>query len=58
MTLEWIASRGYTMTGQDKPAVAAAIEDDACPPEVRAANNPPSHEPSNKKYQAMQAVLG
>ena len=59
-TLEWIASRGYTMTGYDKPAVAAAIEDDACPPEVREllVIRQAMSRASNKKYQAMQAVLG
>jgi DNA polymerase len=59
-TLEWIASRGYRMEGYDKPAVAAAIEDEACPPEVREllVIRQAMSRASTKKYQAMSDVLG
>lgn len=58
--LQWTASQGYELSGYDKAAISAALEDEDCPAnvkkflEIRQALS----RSSTKKYDSMKAVLG
>ena len=58
--MDWAASRGYLLPSYDKAAVAAAVQDPACPQEVRQVLQIrlALGKSSTKKYEAMRAVLG
>lgn len=59
-SLKWIQSQGYNMAGYDKPSVDDAVNDPACPENVREflEIRQAMSKSSTKKYDSMKSVLG